>query len=103
MLEQHTILLTQHSESPSSKVWDDYEGLSQAIDGVIQMFERELKKSNPDKRQITYDIKDLFAYVDELTDLGIMQLDPERQAYKAKGKKWIKRQILNHLKEQANG
>lgn len=100
--EQHTILLSQYNDSAGAKIWEDYECLSQAIDGVIQMFERQLKKTNPDKRQITYDIRDLFGYIDELTDLGLMLLDPEKQVYKAKGKKWIKKQILTHLKEQAN-
>merc|ERR1719427_2092173 len=99
--QQHTILLSQYNESPGSRIWEDYDNLSQAIDGVIQMFERQLKKTNPEKKQITYDLKDLFAYLDELRDVGLMMLLPDKRVYKAKGKEWIKKKVLYHLKEQA--
>jgi len=100
MTSQHTILLSQYNASPESRIWEDYDAVSQAIDGVIQMFERHLKKKNPDRKQITYDLKDLFAYLDELKDVGIMIFLPKKRLYMAKGREWIKSKVLNHLKQQ---
>ena len=36
------------------------------------MYERELKNQNPNKRQITYDIQNLFQYIDNLPDLSCL-------------------------------
>jgi hypothetical protein len=36
------------------------------------MYEGKLKELNPDVRNITYDISDLFNYVDSLSDLSAM-------------------------------
>lgn len=101
LVGSHTILLSQSNNNPSSKIWYNYGSLSQAIEGVITMFERELEASSPANSEIDYDIKDLFAYVDKLEDLGVMMLDPDKQVYSGKTKKWIKEQILGHLQKQA--
>lgn len=100
LVGSHTILLSQSNNNPSSKIWWNYASLSQAVEGVITMFEQELEASSPGNSEIDYDIKDLYAYVDKLEDLGVMMLDPETQAYNAKSKKWIKEQILGHLQKQ---
>ena len=36
------------------------------------MFESQLKQLNPDKKNITYDISNLYDYIDSLTDLSCM-------------------------------
>ena len=33
------------------------------------MYERELKEQRPEKRDLIYDVKDLFAYLDQLADI----------------------------------
>lgn len=40
--------------------------------GVCKIFEEYLKKSNPSTPSITYDISQLFDYIDNLTDLSCM-------------------------------
>lgn len=40
--------------------------------GLCKMFEQHLKQSNPTARNITYDIKDLWGYIDSLPDLGVL-------------------------------
>ena len=39
------------------------------ISGVCKIFEEYLKRSNPSTPSITYDISQLFDYIDSLTDL----------------------------------
>ena len=42
------------------------------LDGICGLFERRLKKDNPHTRKLTYDIKDLFDYVDRLRDISCL-------------------------------
>lgn len=95
-----TVLLFQHTKDPRSKIWSDYKGLSQALDGVIEKFEIELEKSSKSKSEINYDVQQLFAYVDKLEALEVMLLDSKAQMYISKNKRWIKDQILAHLQGQ---
>ena len=37
--------------------------------GLCKIFEEHLKRVNPGKAQITYDIAQLFDFIDQLTDL----------------------------------
>jgi len=99
----HTILLSQYNETNSSKHWEDYDSEELAMDGVCQMFERQLKKDNPHKKQITYDIQNLFDYIDKLPDLSCLVFSPKYNVYEPKGKQWIKDQVFKHLKKQASG
>lgn len=47
-----------------------------AMDGVCQMFEKRLKELNPQMRSITYDINDLYHYIDVLPDLSALVFAP---------------------------
>ena len=40
--------------------------------GICQMFEEKLKRENPQQKKITYDISDLFSFIDKLTDLAAL-------------------------------
>ena len=51
------------------------------------MFEKRLKEMYPHMKDITYDIADLYNYVDALADLSAME--------------WVKKKCLAHLKKQA--
>ena len=42
------------------------------MDGVCQIFEAKLKADNPHQKKITYDIADLFAFIDGMTDLATL-------------------------------
>ena len=40
--------------------------------GICQMFEQRLKKTKPHERKITYDISDLFDFIDTMPDMSIL-------------------------------
>ncbi|CAG2120965.1 unnamed protein product, partial [Medioppia subpectinata] len=63
----HTVLLVQASEL-ETRQYSDYDNLPDALQGVCHMFEQHLKKSFPKNTEIQYDLSQLFAYIDELTD-----------------------------------
>ncbi|KAL8270507.1 hypothetical protein Esti_005600 [Eimeria stiedai] len=64
----HTILLVQFSERRDSRTYLEFESIGEAMDGVCQLYEQGLKASNPQLRQITYDVGDLFGYLDSVKD-----------------------------------
>lgn len=43
----HTIVLTQPTKLKSTRTYADYETLSEALDGVCQIYETRLKQENP--------------------------------------------------------
>ena len=66
---QHTIVLVQFFDKLSSRTFSDFESVEKAMDGVCQLFEQKLKSMHPNRHKITYDISELFEYLDQLKDL----------------------------------
>jgi hypothetical protein len=58
--------------------------------GICQYFEEKLKRENPHTKKITYDIADLFAFIDSLADLATLTFDNKLAAYVPHNKQWIK-------------
>ncbi|OWM86813.1 hypothetical protein CDL15_Pgr015849 [Punica granatum] len=71
-VNKHTIVLMQPSPNRASRTFMDYESVSQAIDGICGLYERKLKELNPAIRNITYDISDLYNFIDGLADLSAL-------------------------------
>mmetsp|Transcript_20840 Transcript_20840/g.31046 ORF Transcript_20840/g.31046 Transcript_20840/m.31046 type:complete len:109 (-) Transcript_20840:20-346(-) len=98
---KHTILLSQSTKNRGSRRWDDFETVSAAMNALCQMFERELQRRHPERRQITYDVKDLTQYIDSFTEFCAMIFDPATAAYQPHSKDWIKKRVVRHLKSVA--
>ncbi|GAB4821677.1 hypothetical protein N2152v2_008723 [Parachlorella kessleri] len=85
----HTILLMQTGPDKRSRTFMDYETVTLAMDGLCSTFERKLKELNPNLRSITYDIGDLYSYIDQMPDLSALVFDPQLAAYIPYGKDWL--------------
>lgn len=68
---------------------------------VCKIYEGHLKKVNPDSTSITYDIQNLFDFIDRLTDLSCLVWEESLKAYAPHSKDWIKQQIYLLLREIA--
>jgi len=95
----HTIVLLQPVPKPSSRTFMDYDAVHLALDGVCELFERRLKDLHPNSRNISYDVQDLFTFIDGLTDISM--LVQEGGVYRPFDRNWIKERCYNHLKRQA--
>ena len=84
----------------NTNVWAQYDTVKKAIEGVIRMFEENLKLQQPGRANIKYSVDDLYNYVDRMTDLSCMCAAPGG-LYKPYDKAWIKRQIYSLLKLEA--
>ncbi|RLN90025.1 hypothetical protein BBJ28_00010219, partial [Nothophytophthora sp. Chile5] len=109
---KHTIILVQYTRDPNSRTYLDFESVNGGMDGVVKMYEAKLKQLNPSMKNITYDIQDLYTYIDSLTDLSALvvlidahltccRLDLETKTYLPCGKEWIKKKVFQVLKNQA--
>lgn len=67
----HTILLIQASES-GTKTFHEFEGVKACMEGVCKIFDKILLGRYPDKENITYDIVELFDYLDQVSQAGII-------------------------------
>ncbi|CAM4814071.1 unnamed protein product [Rotaria magnacalcarata] len=99
----HTILLLQSTNKLDSRTYSDYESVDECLDGVCKVFEEHLKKRNPTSPSITYDISELFEFVDQISDLSCLVFQKQTGQYEPHNKEWIKQQIFQLLRKQAAG
>jgi hypothetical protein len=65
------------------------------------MFERRLKELYPHIKDITYDMNDLYNYIDALADCSVLVYSPDINAYMPYNREWVKKRAFAHLKRQA--
>jgi len=71
------------------------------MDAICKFYEQKLREQNPNARNITYDIQDLYLFIDSFADLGALVFDMRLQAYAPKDKEWIKQRVYKHLRSMA--
>ena len=76
---------------------------SRILAGICKVFEEHLKKRNPTSPSITYDISELFEFVDQISDLSCLVFQKQTGQYKPHNKEWIKQEIFQLLRKQAGG
>ena len=62
----HTILLIQSNAKPESRTYTDYDSVNECMEGVCKIYEEHLKTTNPNLPSITYDISQLFEFIDQV-------------------------------------
>ncbi|KAG7328333.1 hypothetical protein KOW79_008277 [Hemibagrus wyckioides] len=97
----HTILLVQPTKRPEGRTYADYESVNECMEGVCKMYEEHLKRMNPNSPSITYDISQLFDFIDDLADLSCLVYRADTQTYQPNNKDWIKEKIYILLRRQA--
>ena len=70
--------------------------------GVCKDFERKLRNLNPHMPTITYEIGDLYGYIDDMVDISALVYDPKMNAYIPCNKEWIKSTAYEHLKQEGS-
>ncbi|XP_072760663.1 enhancer of rudimentary homolog [Anoplolepis gracilipes] len=97
----HTILLVQPGHRPETRTYSDYENVNECMEGVCKIYEEHLKRRNPNTPTITYDISQLFDFVDQLTDLSCLVYQKSTNTYAPYNKDWIKEKIYVLLRRAA--
>ena len=50
---------------------------------------------------VSYDLVELFKYLDELHDLSCLSFTEESKVYSPHGRAWIKSQLYNYMRSKA--
>ncbi|XP_035900880.1 enhancer of rudimentary homolog isoform X1 [Anopheles stephensi] len=101
LIMSHTILLLQPCADASSRTYCDYETVGECIEGVCKIYEEVLRRSNPNASTITYDVGQLFTFIDEFADLCCLVYQPATNTYAPKTKEWVKENVYQLLKRAA--
>ena len=102
MPKQHTIILSQYTAAYETRSYLEFGSVPQALDALVKMYEHKLKELNPQTAHITYDISDLYKFLDSLKELVGLVLNPATNSYDPKDCTWIKEKIMAHLRGQAS-
>ncbi|KAH7637325.1 enhancer of rudimentary [Dermatophagoides farinae] len=97
----HTIVLFQPGKVETRTYWD-FESLNDALEYICHLYELHLKEDNPGMTSITYDISQLFDYLDSLTDLSCLVFQRAANLYAPFPRDWIKEKIFIFLKREAS-
>lgn len=117
------ILLVQYNSAKTSRTYLDFASTGDALDGICKLYEDELRILNPGLKHMTYDIADIYAYIEQLADLSLqvcvsppachlsLALTVVRvyarsyhepiKAYQPRQREWIKKTLFNHLRQQS--
>ncbi|KAL5144818.1 Enhancer of rudimentary [Glycine soja] len=112
MANRHTIILMQASPNRATRTFMDFESITQAMGGICALYERKLKELNPAIRNLSYDIVDLYNFIDGLADMSALvdyhgclvstcSYDHSSHAYVPHDRQWIKQRTFQHLKKLA--
>ncbi|XP_064403440.1 enhancer of rudimentary homolog [Halichondria panicea] len=99
----HTILLLQPTSGHESRTFTDYETVQECLEGICKIYEEHLRQVHPHSPSITYDISELFKFVDNLFDLSCLVHQSSTNTYAPHNKEWLKEKIYGMLKKQAGG
>uniref|UniRef100_D3TNV4 Enhancer of rudimentary homolog n=1 Tax=Glossina morsitans morsitans TaxID=37546 RepID=D3TNV4_GLOMM len=97
----HTILLVQPGNRPETRTYSDYESVNECMEGVCRIYEEHLKRINANTPTITYDISQLFDFLDQLADISCLVYQKSTNTYAPYNKEWIKEKIYVLLKKAA--
>ena len=95
------IVLAQFSENKFSRCYIDYDSVPAGLEGICQLYEQGLKAQNPELDKVTYDMSDLFKYIDSLADITALVFSHQTQHYVPHDREWIKAKVFENLKKQA--
>ncbi|XP_021360404.1 enhancer of rudimentary homolog isoform X2 [Mizuhopecten yessoensis] len=98
----HSILLVQATGKPETRTYSDYESVNECMEGICKIYEEHLKRNNDTCPSITYDITQLFSFLDQLADLSCLVFDKSLGSYKPHNKDWVKENIYVMLRMQAS-
>lgn len=100
-MDCHTILLLQTTSKPESRSWSDYDTVTQCLEAVCKVYEEHLKRTRRADESHSYDVAELFDFIDRLGDVTCMVLDPVRHVYMPRSVEWIKEELLHLLRKRA--
>lgn len=92
---RHCIVLQQRDQRLESRTFTDHESVAEAMKALMVVYEDHLRAKKGGN--VTYDTKDLFAYLDSFHDLSLLAFDRGTKMYQPYDRTWIKNAIYQQL------
>ena len=70
------------------------------MEGICKIYEEHLREWNPQSPSITYDIAQLYDFIDNLYDVSCLVYHKATLSYTPHGKEWIKSKVYEILTKQ---
>ncbi|GBF89182.1 hypothetical protein Rsub_01899 [Raphidocelis subcapitata] len=97
---RHTILLVQ-TRGLSTRSYYDFDNEAAAITTLIGMFEQRLFELNPNQPLLSYEPRDVLAFIDSMPHIGLLIYDDRQRAYTPFTKDNIKQRTQKELQQRA--
>ena len=94
------LMLIQHKTDTDSRRYQDFPELDKFLDHILKIFEDALRNRLQEKDNFTYDLSDLYEYLDELPQIMCLIYSEECRNYTPHDKNWIKSKLYSYLTTQ---
>ncbi|XP_037928017.1 enhancer of rudimentary homolog [Teleopsis dalmanni] len=94
------ILLVDPFNFQSGRTFLDYETMDACIEGICRMYEQHLVRLFPTTEVFTYDLRDLFKFMDGFRDFAVL-LRVGTDTFSPHNKEWIKDEIVAYMRLNA--
>ncbi|EDW04153.1 enhancer of rudimentary homolog [Drosophila grimshawi] len=97
----HTLLLIHPMQCPKTRTYSEYESIQDCLNAICKIYEEHLKRTNLDMPTVTYDIVQLFDFIDSLVDVSCLTYQKSTNTYAPYSKEWIKDMIYEQFRQTA--
>ena len=94
------MLLIQNKTDLDSKRYQEFQALDKFFDYLLKVFEDKLRGKLQKNENFTYDLGDLYEYLDELPEIICLIYSEEFRNYTPHDKNWIKSKLYVYLTTQ---
>lgn len=78
----HTLVLIQPG-GEETRTYSDFDSIKEAMEGICYIFELYIKQSDSNLTTITYDVKQLFDFIDSLKEIVCLVFEETLSTYSA--------------------
>eukprot|EP00759_Apiculatamorpha_spiralis_P008295 PhF_6_TR1524/c0_g1_i1/m.2781 len=90
----HTLILIQPSNNVGSRTYLQESSLPDTLEAVLKHYEVVQSRGN---QRVQYSADALLQWVDQQYDMNALVYDPQRDAYVAFPRAWLKEKLVAHL------
>ncbi|XP_023163190.1 enhancer of rudimentary homolog [Drosophila hydei] len=97
----HTVLFVHPTKCPRTRTYSEFKTVQSCLEAVCKIYEEHLKRKCPNMPTITYDIQQLFDFIDSFVDICCLVYQKSTDSYAPHSKEWIKDKIYELFREAA--
>lgn len=94
------LLLVQQKPDTDSRRYQEFHTLDKCLDYILKLFEDKLRNQLQEKDNFTYDLSDLYEYLDDLPSIQCLIFSEDTRTFTPHDKNWVKSKLYAHLSNQ---